>query len=62
MNGRVFLMMLAAAPAAGCISTTVKITQDKPLEINLNVKIDQQVRVKLDKDVEQMIKANPDIF
>lgn len=62
MDKRFLLVCLAAVPAAGCMTTTVKIAQDKPLEINLNVKIDQQVRVKLDKDVEQMIKANPDIF
>lgn len=35
---------------------------DKPIVINLNVKIDQEVRVKLDKDVEDLIEENPDLF
>lgn len=35
---------------------------DKPIEINLNIKIDQEIRVKLDKDVEDLISDNPDIF
>ncbi len=51
-----------AAVAASC-SPTVKIqAPDKPIEINLNVKIDQEVRIKLDKEVEDLIENNEDIF
>jgi len=35
---------------------------EKPIVINLNVKIDQEVRVRLDKDVEDLIANNPDLF
>jgi len=43
--------------------TTVKLEGgDKPIEINLNVKIDQEVRVKLDREIEDLIAQNPDIF
>lgn len=38
------------------------VAPDKPIEINLTVKIDQQVRVRLDKDVEELIADNPDLF
>lgn len=49
-------LMMACAP-------TVKIEpSDKPIVINLNVKIDQEVRVRLDKDVEDLIANNPDLF
>lgn len=49
------------ATAAGC--TTVKLEGgDKPIEVNLNVKIDQEVRVKLDREIEDLIADNPDIF
>lgn len=42
---------------------TVKIEpSDKPIKIDLNVKIDQEVRVRLDKDVEELIADNPDLF
>jgi len=45
----------------GC--TTVKLEGgDKPIEVNLNVKIDQEVRVKLDREIEDLIADNPDIF
>ncbi|MBI1360342.1 MAG: YnbE family lipoprotein [Alphaproteobacteria bacterium] len=54
---------IAFALAGAACAPTVKIqAPDKPIEINLNVKIDQQVRVKLDKDVEDLIAKNPDAF
>ncbi|MEM8936614.1 MAG: YnbE family lipoprotein [Pseudomonadota bacterium] len=46
---------------AGC--TTVRLEGgEKPIEVNLNVKIDQEVRVKLDREIEDLIAENPDIF
>jgi hypothetical protein len=47
---------------AGC-SPTVKVeAPDKPIVINLNVKIEQEVRVKVDKDVDSLIKSDPNVF
>ncbi len=53
------LVSLAALPLAGCISVK---TPEKPIEINLNVVIRQEVVVRLQRDVEQLIKTNPDAF
>ena len=46
-------------PLGGCISVK---TPDKPIEINLNVTIRQEVLVRLQRDVEQLINQNPDAF
>ena len=46
-------------PLAGCITVD---TPDKPIEINLNVTIRQEVLVRLQKDVDQLIQQNPDAF
>ncbi len=46
-------------PLAGCISVK---TPEKPIEINLNVVIRQEVVVRLQRDVEQLIEANPGAF
>ena len=46
-------------PLAGCITVS---PPDKPIEINLNVKIEQEVLVRLQRDVEQLIQQNPDAF
>lgn len=35
---------------------------DKPVEINLNVKISHEVRVKLDKEIDSLIESRPDLF
>ncbi|MEO1475141.1 MAG: YnbE family lipoprotein [Pseudomonadota bacterium] len=58
-----YVPALATAIAIGACSPTVKLeAPDKPIEINLNVKIDQEVRVRLDQDVEELIADNPDLF
>jgi hypothetical protein len=46
-------------PLSSCV--TVK-APDKPIEINLNVDIKQEVLVRLQKDVEQLINQNPQAF
>jgi hypothetical protein len=50
---------LLATPLSSCI--TVK-APDKPIEINLNVAIKQEVLVRLQRDVEQLINQNPQAF
>ena len=50
---------LLAMPLAGCI--TVK-APDKPIEINLNVDIKQEVLVRLQQDVQRAIDQNPQAF
>ncbi len=50
------LMLVACTP-------TVQVqAPDKPIEINLNVKIEQHVRVSIEKDVQKSIAKNKDIF
>jgi hypothetical protein len=44
---------------AGCV--TVK-APDKPIEINLNINVKQEVVVSLKKDAEDFIANNPDLF
>ena len=46
-------------PLGGCISVKAP---DKPIEINLNVTIRQEVLVRLQRDVEQLINQNPQAF
>lgn len=47
---------------AGC-SPTVKVeAPDKPIEINMNVKIEHEIRVKVEKDIDQMLKQNKELF
>jgi hypothetical protein len=47
---------------AACNPTVKVEAPDKPIVINLNVKIEQEVRVKVDKDVDNLVTSNPNIF
>ena len=55
--------VLAASMGAVACTPTVRLeASDKPITINLNVKIDQEIRVRLDKELEDAIAKNPDLF
>ena len=55
--------LLLAAPvflgSAGCVQVA---TPDDPIEINLNINIRQEVVVRLQQDVRDLIKENPGVF
>ncbi|OYY89356.1 MAG: YnbE family lipoprotein [Sphingomonas sp. 28-66-16] len=49
---------LAGLPA-GCVNVTAP---DKPIVINLNINITQQVVYRLDGEAKALIQSNPEIF
>ena len=53
------VLMLSLASVTGCISVNAP---DKPIVIELNINIKQEVIYRLAEDVKQNIEANPDIF
>lgn len=55
-------LLIGAGLVAACNPTVKVEAPDKPIVINLNVKIEQEVRVKVDKDVENLVQSNPTIF
>ena len=48
-----------AIPLTGCVTVNAP---EKPIEINLNVDIRQEVLVRMQRDVEQLIQQNPQAF
>ena len=59
---RLPLFLALSLFAAACTPTVQVQAPDKPIEINLNVKIEQHVKISIEKDVKQAIKQNKDIF
>jgi hypothetical protein len=56
------LMLATAAPPAmlvGCVQVSAP---DKPIEINLNINIKQEVVVRLQEDAKGLIQENPGVF
>jgi hypothetical protein len=63
MNMKPLLCALTAFTLCVACSPKVQIVpSDKPIVIELNVNINQEIRVRLDKDVEDLISNNPDLF
>ncbi len=55
-------VLLMGGVLAGC-QPTVKIeAPDKPIEINLNVKIEHEIRVKVDRALDDLLASNPELF
>ena len=50
---------LLAVSLGGCVQVSAP---DKPIEINLNINIRQEVVVRLQQDVRELIERNPGVF
>lgn len=60
---RRLLTGLAALPVLAACSPTVKIEAPaEPIEINVNVRIEQEVRVKIDRELDTLFEEDDDIF
>lgn len=47
----------------GACTPTVKVEPpQEPITINLNIKLDADIRVKLEEEAKKDIAANPDVF
>lgn len=54
------LALACAGVLASCV--TVNATPDRPIDINLNVNIRQEIVVSLRDDARELIRDNPDLF
>ena len=61
MKSIIFLIVLLSS-LAGCNPTVQLAAPEKPIEINLNVKIEHEIRVKVDEDLEDLFDEDDDIF
>ena len=55
------LWVLTLVPMGAC-TPQVEVMADKPITINLNVKIDHEIRVKVDKDLDQVLSPDSGLF
>jgi hypothetical protein len=55
----VLLGGLGLAMLGGCVQVTAP---ERPIEINLNITIRQEVVVRLQQDVRELIEQNPGVF
>jgi len=47
---------------SGCTPRVEVAAPEKPITINLNVKIDHEIRVKVDKELDQVLSSDSGLF
>jgi hypothetical protein len=61
MTKIIFLSVLLALLSA-CAPTVKVEAPDKPITINLNVKVEHEIRIKIDKDLDELISTDSELF
>ena len=59
---RLLLIMLLFGTVSACTPTVQVVAPKEPIEINLNVKIEHEIRVQVDKELEGLFDEESDIF
>jgi len=58
-----FVMLLAILALSSACSPTVKVeAPEKPITINMNIKIEHEIRVKVEKDLENVLSEDSGLF
>jgi lipoprotein NlpI len=55
-------LLLTTILLAACSPKVEVVAPDKPITINLNIKIDHEVRVKVEKDLDKVISEDSELF
>ena len=59
---RIASMALGLGVVAACTPRVAVEAPKEPITINMNIKIEHEIRVKVDKDLEQVFAEKGDIF
>ncbi|ASE84626.1 TPA: YnbE family lipoprotein [Citrobacter koseri] len=59
---KTMIAMLALFLLAGCTPRIEVAAPKEPITINMNVKIEHEIHIKVDKDVERLLKSRSDLF
>ncbi|MDA0679689.1 MAG: YnbE family lipoprotein [Proteobacteria bacterium] len=57
-----YLLVVPLLFLLGCNPTVKVQAPDKPIEINLNVKIEHNIRLQVDKELESLFDEESDVF
>ena len=62
MTPRLTLILALLAGLGACAPTVRLEAPDKPIVINLNVKIEQEVRIRVERDVDKLLADRRELF
>jgi len=58
----VSLLVFSTLALSGCVPRIEVAAPKEPITINMNVKIEHEILIKADKDVEALLKSRSDVF
>ncbi|MBI3355388.1 MAG: YnbE family lipoprotein [Nitrospirae bacterium] len=61
-NPAIWIVLGGLVTMGGCTPRVEVAAPDKPITINLNVKIDHEIRVKVDKDLDHVLSDKSGLF
>lgn len=59
---KIFLLLAVIGSLSGCSPTVQLAAPSEPITINLNVRIEHEIRVKVDKELDDVFAQNADLF
>lgn len=63
MDWRAALLLLGVTASLSACNPTVKVeAPDKPITINMNIKIEHEIRVKVEKDLDKALSEDSGLF
>ena len=57
-----FLLAIVLGVGLQACTPTVQVAADKPITINLNVKIEHEIRVKVDRELDDIFADDSELF
>jgi type IV pilus biogenesis protein CpaD/CtpE len=59
---KIISLSVLLALLSACAPTVKVEAPDKPITINLNVKVEHEIRIKIDKDLDELMSTDSDLF
>ncbi|MFD1803504.1 YnbE family lipoprotein [Mixta tenebrionis] len=56
------LLLVCCGMLVGCVPRIEVAAPEEPITINMNVKIEHEIHIKVDKDVEALLKNQSNLF
>jgi hypothetical protein len=59
---KILIFLILPAFAVGCSPTVQLAAPKEPIEINLNIKIEHEIRIQVDKELEGLFDDDSELF
>ena len=57
-----YMAIVGVLLLSACTPRVEIVVPDKPITVNLNVKVDHEIRVRVDRELEQLFEQDKDLF